>query len=64
MNKKAHSGLATTFRDDEVSLVCQLIEKLLSGADVRMLTRQTQFASVAGKFQRMREKSRRLRGGE
>jgi hypothetical protein len=57
--KKAHSGLATTFRVDEVSAVNQFFQKLLAGGDVRVLAKSASLISVAGKFQRLGAKALR-----
>jgi hypothetical protein len=51
------SDLATTFREDEVALMAQLVKRLLSGGDARQLVRSPAFASVAAKFARLREKA-------
>ena len=55
---------ATSFPPEEIEIACSVFMGLLSGADVSMLTRRTEYKTLADRFDRMRdrlmEKARRL----
>ncbi len=55
---------ATSFPPEEIEIACSVFMGLLSGADVSMLTRRTEYMTLASRFDRMRdrlkEKARRL----
>jgi len=51
--------VSNSFREDEVSVLCDIIDKLTCGADARILLRSPSFSSAAAKLYKMRERSRR-----
>lgn len=52
--KKPGTVGSTSFRYDEVNAMCQLMDVLLRGGDVRIIMRQKSIQSVYGKFKRMK----------